>query len=431
MQRIIFSVLMILAVTFTATAQVRDLQNWRPNDKRGLNIYETPLEDTVAFDGLRIRVGGDFAMQFQGITQSNNSGNLVELGTDFNLPSANLNLDVQLLDGVRMHLRTYLSSRHHVEAWIKGGHMQVSNLDFIQPGFMSGLMDFTTITIGLDEFNYGDAHFRRSDNARAIFNPFIGNYIMDAFSTEAFGEFTFQTNGLLAVLGVTNGKLNQNVGLSPTSDNKPSFYGKLGFDQQVNDDLRVRLTGSWYINNGTTTGTWLYGGDRAGSRYYRVLHTVAGEDTPAVGGNFDGRYNARFTKITALQVNPFIKFGGLEFFGIYELANGSNEFTQPSPDKEGSFTQLAGELLYRFGANENFYLGGRYNTVSGKARESATENLEISRFNIGGGWFLSQNILTKIEYVNQQYKGDAWVGQNARFAGAEFSGINIEAVISF
>jgi hypothetical protein len=428
MQRIIFSFFMILVVTFTATAQVRDLQNWRPNDKRGLHIFESPVEDTVGFDGMRVRVGGDFAMQFQGVNQDNNLGNLVQLGTDFNLPSANLNLDVQLLDGVRMHLRTYLSSRHHNEAWIKGGHMQISNLDFIQPGFLSGLMEFTTITIGLDEFNYGDAHFRRSDNARAIFNPFVGNFIMDAFSTEAFGEITFKSNGLLAVLGVTNGKLNQNVGLTPTSDNKPSFFGKLGFDQQVNDDLRVRLTGSWYINNGTTTGTWLYGGDRAGSRYYRVLHTVAGEDTPAEGGNFDGRYNARFTKITALQVNPFIKFGGLEFFGVYELANGNNEFTQPSPDEEGSFTQLAGELLYRFGANENFYLGGRYNTVSGKARESATENLEISRFNIGGGWFLSQNILTKIEYVNQQYKGDAWTG---RFAGAEFSGINIEAVISF
>jgi hypothetical protein len=433
MRRITYSLLLILAVTVTAHAQVRDLQNWRPNDRRGINIFETPAQDTVGFEGLRIRVGGDFAMQFQGISQSNDANNLVELGSDFNLPSANLNLDVQLLDGVRMHLRTYLSARHHNEAWIKGGHMQVSNLDFIQPGFLSGLMEYTTITIGLDEFNYGDARFRRTDNARAIYNPFVGNYIMDAFSTEAFGEVTFQSNGLLAVLGVTNGKLNQNVGLTPTSDNKPSFYGKLGFDQQMNDDLRVRLTGSWYINNGTTTGTWLYGGDRAGSRYYRVLHTPAVMDgttvvTPAQGTNFDGRYNARYTKITALQVNPFIKFGGLEFFGVYELANGNAEFTTPTDDKEGSFTQLAGELLYRFGSNENLYLGGRYNTISGKARESHAENLEISRVNIGGGWFMSNNILTKIEYVKQNYTGDAWSG---RFAGAEFSGIMIEAVISF
>jgi hypothetical protein len=431
MQKVKFSILLILAVSFTVSAQVRDVQNWRPNDKRGINVFESPVEDTVGFDGMRVRVGGDFAMQFQGLDQTNQAGNLVDLGTDFNLPSANLNLDVQLLDGVRMHLRTYLSSRHHAEAWIKGGHMQVSNLDFIQPGLLGGLMEYTTITIGLDEFNYGDAHFRRSDNARAIFNPFVGNYIMDAFSTEAFGEITFQQNGLIAVVGLTNGKLNQNVVKNPGSDNKPSFYGKLGYDSQVSDDLRIRLTGSWYINQGTTTGTWLYGGDRAGARYYRVLHSLADPDAEppvtAQGTNFDPRFNARFTKITAIQINPFIKFGGLEFFGVYELANGNDEFTDPA-DKEGSFTQLAGELLYRFGANENFYVGGRYNTVSGKMRESAADDLEISRVNIGGGWFMSQNILTKIEYVRQEYQGDGWSG---RFAGAEFSGFVIEAVISF
>jgi len=302
-------------------------------------------------------------------------------------PILTLNVDVQLLDGVRMHLRTYLSARHHNEAWIKGGHMQVNNLDFISPGFLSGLMEFTTVTIGLDEFNYGDAHFRRTDNARAIFNPFVGNYIMDAFSTEAFGEVTIQKNGLLAVFGLTNGKLNQNVVVNENSDNKPSFYGKLGYDSQLNEDLRFRLTGSWYLNSGTTTGTWLYGGDRAGSRYYNVLHSLADTDNniPAQGGDFDGRYNARFTKITAIQINPFIKFRGLEFFGVLEFAEGGNEFTQPQADKEGSFTKLAGELVYRLGPNENLYLGGRYNTVTGKMRESAADNLEITRLNIGGG----------------------------------------------
>ncbi len=422
--------LLVFTTTFTVSAQDKNLQYWRPNDQRGINVFEAPVEDTVTFDGFRVRIGGDFAMQFQGLDQTNTAGNLVELGTNFNLPSANLNLDVQLIDGMRMHLKTYLSSRHHYEAWIKGGHLQVSNLDFISPGFLKSVMELTTITVGLDEFNYGDAHFRRSDNARAIYNPFVGNYIMDAFSTEAFGEVAVQRNGLLAVIGLTNGKLNQNVVVNENSDNKPSFYGKLGFDRQLNNDLRVRLTGSWYINNGTTTGTWLYGGDRAGSRYYYVLHSLAdpGTGTPAQGGNFDGRYNARFTKITALQVNPFIKYKGLEFFGIVELANGNNEFTQPQVDKEGAFTQLAGELLYRFGEDEKFYIGGRYNTVNGKMRESATENLDISRVNIGGGWFLTKNVLAKIEYVKQSYNGNAWTG---RFAGAEFSGINVEAVIGF
>ena len=425
----IFLTALFSAISWMSFAQQdRALQYFRPPGQNGINAFETSKEDTVAFDGVKVRVGGDFAMQFQGLNQSNTAGDLVELGSDFNLPSANLNLDVQLLDGVRLHLRTYLSSRHHNDAWIKGGHMQIDKLDFIRPGFLEGLMDYATITVGLDEFNYGDAHFRRSDNARAIYNPFVGNYIMDAFSTEAFGELTLQNNGLLAVIGVTNGKLNQNVTVNDNTDNKPSFYGKLGVDKQLNEDLRVRLTGSWYINNGTTTGTWLYGGDRAGARYYNAFYTVPDADGNTQGGNFDGRFNARFTQLTALQVNPFIKFGDLEFFGIYELANGNNEFSQPQPDSEGAFTQLAAELLYRFGADEKFYVGGRYNTVNGKMRESTAGDMDISRLNVGGGWFLSKNVLAKVEYMKQSYNGNAWTG---RFAGAELNGFVVEAVISF
>ncbi|MFT4739878.1 MAG: hypothetical protein ACJAT1_001300 [Marivirga sp.] len=394
----------------------RSLQFFRPVGQAGLNVFETGKADTIPYEGLRIRVGGDFAMQFQALDQTNSLDSLVALGSDFNLPTANLNLDVQLYDGVRMHLRTYLSSRHHTEAWIKGGHLQMDKLDFIKEGFMEGFMNVATITIGLDEFNYGDAHFRRSDNARAIYNPFVGNYIMDAFSTEAFGELTIQKSGFIGVLGITNGKLNQKVVVNDNSDNKISVFGKLGYDSQISDDLRVRLTGSLYANGGTTTGTWLYGGDRAGARYYNVMHTLA-----EGGSDFEPRFNARFTKLTAIQVNPFIKFKGIEFFGIYEVASNGD-------DAGGSFTQTAAELLYRFGSNENFYVGGRYNNVTGNRSDAAAE-ISINRLNIGAGWFLTDNIITKIEYVSQTYEGDGF--NNTKYAGGEFNGINIEAAISF
>lgn len=418
------TVLLVIGGLLAKAQDGRNLQYFRAAGQDGLNVFETSKEDTVKFDGVKVRVGGDFAMQFQGISQSNTAGNLLDLGTNLNLPTANLNLDVQLYDGVRMHLRTYLSSRNHPEAWIKGGHMQVDKLDFIKEGFLEGIMKYTTITVGLDEFNYGDAHFRRSDNARALYNPFVGNYIMDAFSTEAFGEVTVQNNGLLLVVGLTNGKLNQNVVVNDNSDNKPSFYGKLGYDKQLNDDLRVRLTGSWYMNNGATTGTWLYGGDRAGSRYYNVM-LEEGQNATA---NFtEPRFNARFTKITALQINPFVKFKGFEFFGIYELANGNNELA-PGVN-EGAFTQLAAEALYRFGNEEKFYLGGRYNSVTGKRTDADATNLDTNRLNVGGGWFITKNVMTKVEYVNQSYNGTAWGG--TKFDGGQFNGLVIEAVIGF
>lgn len=444
MKKLIILPLLTLLAT-VGFAQFKSLQYFRPYDQSGINVFEPTKIDSIKFDGMRVRVGGGFAMQFQAIEHSNTAGNLVELGTDFNLPTANLNLDVQLHDGVRMHLRTYLSARHHNEAWIKGGYIQIDKLDFISPGFLSGFMEMASIRIGLDEFNYGDAHFRRSDNAQAIYNPFVENYIMDGFSTEAFGELTIQKSGFIGMLGLTNGKLNQNVITNAATnttaaDNKPSLLAKIGYDSQLSDDLRVRLTGSIYRNQGVSTGTWLYGGDRAGSRYYKVMTTKSIPDDPTTPANeavatqtadFDGRYNARFTKLTAIQINPFVKFKGLEFFGVYEIADGAADIPAAgavAATTEGAFTQLGAELIYRFGATENFYLGGKYNTVSGKQREDAVDNLEISRLNFAAGWFMTENIVTKVEYVTQEYKGNAWTG---RFAGGKFNGLIIEAVISF
>jgi hypothetical protein len=123
-----------------------------------------------------------------------------------------------------------------------------------------------------------------------------------------------------------------------------------------------------------------------------------------------------------------IKFKGLEFFGVYELATGNNEFIEPQADKEGAFTQLGAELIYRFGRQENFYVGARYNQVYGKQRESTSENLDITRLNACAGWLVSKNILVKVEYVKQEYNGNVWAG---RFSGAEFNGIIMEAVVSF
>ena len=134
-----------------------ELQYFRQNSKEGLNVFETPKEKGGDFDKVRVFIGGDFALQFQSINHSNSLNNLVELGSNFNLPSANLNINTQLADGLRLHLRTYLSAKHHNEAWVKGGYLQIDRLGFIKEGFLDGIMDYTTLTFGMDEFNYGQS----------------------------------------------------------------------------------------------------------------------------------------------------------------------------------------------------------------------------------------------------------------------------------
>ena len=411
----------VSAGSLFAQSFTRDIQYFTYPDQRGLNQFEAPFMTDVEFDGLVVRIGGANALQFQGLTQENDANSLQNLESNFNLATSNLDLDVGLANGLRMHLRTYLSSQHHPEAYVKGGYMQVDRLDFISEGFAEDLMENLRIKIGHMELNYGDNHFRRTDNAAAIHNPFVGNYLMDSFTTEVAGEVYYYQSGFMAMLGLSNGKLNQSVEESAIKT-KPTVYGKLAFDKTFEDGLRFRLSGS-ILRIGQSSSIYLYSGDRAGARYYDVIE----------GGSFrSGRIAPSFTpgrgatpaagEMTSIMLNPFVKFGGLEFYGVYENATGQIETEADSR----SYNQYGLELLYRFGASEDIYLGGRYNFVDG---ETQNGDIEVDRFNIGGGWFLTKNVLAKFEYVTQNYDGDGYAGTD--FEGASFDGVMLEAVISF
>jgi hypothetical protein len=76
---------------------------------------------------------------------------------------------------------------------------------------------------------------------------------------------------------------------------------------------------------------------------------------------------------------------------------------------------------------EQFYVGGRYNSVSGQLQNQETAKVTVSRTNVGGGWFMTKNILMKAEYVSQTYT-DYLSGP---FQGGKFNGFMIEACIAF
>ncbi len=421
--------------------ETQSMREYLAPEKYNKNVFEDPKVAAPEYDGVKVTVGGDFAMQFQALDHETDNTNLGMLttdpstpnrlrvmGSDFNLPTANLDVNAYLAKGVKLHLRTYLSARHHNEAWVKGGYIQIDDLSFIKEGFAADLMQHARVKIGMDDINYGDAHFRRTDNGKAITNPFVGNYIMDSFSTEAFGEVYGYHNNFMGMIGLSNGKLNQTA-VKGTNDNAPSIYAKLAFDKQVQSDLRVRLSGSVIKTNGLSTGGYLYGGDRGGSRYYYVLLTE--NDAMGASNYTTGRFNPGFKNMLAFQINPFIKYQGLEFFGLFEHVKGNKLVNATTErDTDGAYTHLGAELLYRFGGKEQLYVGGRYNSVNGQDWDGADER-KINRFNIGGGWYMTPNVLAKLEYVNQKYNtSNAW-GATSALNGGQFNGVMFEAVIGF
>jgi hypothetical protein len=200
------------------------------------------------------------------------------------------------------------------------------------------------------------------------------------------------------------------------------------------------------------------------------------ENTAATvtGNAFSGRFNPGYRdNVTAFMINPFVKFGGLEFFGTYESAQGNSALENGevlysnealNVDRNGEpfrkldnrkTTQIAGDVLYRFGKRENLYVGVRYNKVDseirlGQGTSQATNidqlgtltDISIDRTAIAAGWFITRNVLLKAEYVTQKYGSypDSFTNYSTSPAGymdssilskGKFSGFVVQGVISF
>jgi len=444
------AIVILMGTGLPVIAQQQDMQFFRQNDKRGINVFETPKNDTTPFHKMKVKVGGNFEQSFQTLRDENsavpvtktgftgNVNSIMPLTNGFDLAMANLNIDAQLADGIRVNLDVYLASRHHEDTWVKGGYVQFDKLLFLHSSWVDNIMKSVTIKIGQFDVDYGDQHFRRSDGGSTIYNPFVENYIMDEFATEIGGEIYYHhKSGLFAMGGVSNGELDPTV-VAPTKIDSatgqvnkylPAIHGKIGYDKQISKNFRARITGSFYTDHSANSNT-LFGGDRTGSHYYNVMENqnIANGTTLSDENDyspFSGRYNPGYSEeVNTFMANLFLKYRGLEFFGTYENAEGRaiTETTQRQT------TQYAADLIYRFTARrENFWVGLRYNTVNG-AMPGNVPDITINREVGSIGWFITRNIMMKVEYVDQVYLNYA---STNILNGGQFNGMVVEASIGF
>jgi hypothetical protein len=404
----------------------QEMQYMRHADQRGINVFESPKDEGPDFTGFKLNWGGAFAQQFQNLTHQNtaspkvvggvDANSLIQIGSGFNNADANLFLNVQVARGIRVAVESYASARHHQESWIKDGYFQI-DASPIENAFLDNLMQYATLKVGHFEVNYGDQHFRRSDNGQTLYNPFIGNFIIDAFTTEIGAEAYLKSDGIILMAGLTGGEVHGQV--TAPGQRGPTYLAKVGVDEQLSTDLRVRLTGSMYKTDRSVSNT-LTSGDRGGSRYYDVLENTASTETANAwsGAIQSGMKNM----VTAFVFNPFIKYRGAEFFGNVETITGAAQ----TELYRRTLRQTVGEALYRF-ANDKLYVGARHNVVNGELAGMAND-ISVTRNQLGAGWFVTPNVLSKIEFVRQEYGN--FPTSDIR-NGGKFQGFMVEGVVAF
>ena len=137
-----------------------------------------------------------------------------------------------------------------------------------------------------------------------------------------------------------------------------------------------------------------------------------------------GRLNPNFRNdVTSFQINPFVEISGLELFGVAEWSNGSLS----DEDKNREWSQYGAEAVYRFLPYDQLYVALRYNTVTGPMAFS-TDEVTVNRLQVGGGWFITKNILMKAEYINQEYKE---FDPSSIYHEGQFNGLMLEATVAF
>lgn len=394
------------------------------------NTFEAP-KDTSAFKGKpEVSFNTDLTFNYQGLSQEFDvaaATDEITLQQGLSLPQANFDINAKVMSGFNVKLETMLSSHHHNETYVKGGYATIDNLDFIAPGFASDFMKNTTIKVGVDDINFGDDHFRRSDNADVMRNPFVHNTGVESYMQAPHLEIYYRmpTINSLVMFGVTNGQVNpddvsESHAAGKGSSNRPAGYAKFAFDSQLNDALRVRLSESVYYVSGTNKGTSLYSGDKAGTVTRKVFERTS------VDNDFGSLWNALsgFSDLAVSKTNFFARYNDTELYAMLEIADGAD-----GADKDMAMTHYSLDLVQRFGMNDRFYVAGRYEKAVVDYADATNDlgDAEMTQWQVGLGWFLSKNAVAKLEYIDhKREKNSAFVGGNA-----EFNGYMISTALSF
>ncbi len=414
-----------------------------------------PEKDTSAFNGKpEVSFAVDLSFYYQGIDQAwsaskyaphvdantwnvpgNTGAGVGDAESALSLPSANFDINAKVMSGFNVKLQTMLASHHHNETYVKGGYATIDNLDFIAPGFLSGFMKDATIKIGVNDINYGDDQYRRTDNANVMRNPFINNLAVDAEDQGTHIELLYRIPAIssFVMAGITNGQANpQDTAESDTygtTSNTYAVYGKIGFDHEYTDDLRLRITESVYNVSGVNRQD-LYEGDKAGNVIRNVYGTVnsavlsSGWDPTRNYVNYKGtKQFSSAPDLLASKTNLFIKYQDTELYGMYEIMD-----AEDTMGKSIKVNHYAIDLVQRF-YNDKFWIAGRYENAVQEYKDDYNDlgDAELKQYQATLGWFLSKNAVAKLEYIKQEReKFSIYNGGKA-----DFNGFMVNASLSF
>ncbi len=317
------------------------------------------------------------------------------LQAGFQTPFANMSFMATFDDVMDVYFDFYISTRAHPDYMQGGqGYLLFKKL----PQQLQGVEAFDwffenfDIRAGGFEVDYGDAHYRRSNAGSTWQNPLIGNYVVDPRGIDIGVEIIANGWPFKALVGMGSGTYKGHFGDGSGYSSHAKFWG------DPLPGLRTSLSlyhadhsgdgPGWPENNGTAGD--LFVTNRSGGPYGGVF---GGGDAP--GQLLPGAGQ----QVSAAQLDLTWRGGPVELYGYFgwmtdEDTNGS----APGNPREGWY-YYAAEGIYNF--TDRLYMAGRYSGAKAIDINDASSDGYINRFALGGGYWLFDVVLLKVEFVYQ------------------------------
>ncbi|HEX2832847.1 MAG TPA: hypothetical protein VHW00_07520 [Thermoanaerobaculia bacterium] len=334
-------------------------------------------------------------------------------------------------DEITVVFDLYLSSRNHPsqtygnEGYIlmTGVPENLENLKFLTPIFKK-----VDIKAGHMLIDFGDTSEHRSNNAITQKNPLVGNFVIDpnivSIGMQASSKVTPATRyGWL--VGVSNGTTTEdwNVGRGF------AYNGKVYAIPMKGLRTSVSYIATDQSDNGTKaaggSAMQMFSGNRSGERYAGIL---GGGQAPG------GVFPQAGEKFSAAQFDVTWDNGSpLKLYGHYGMTQDLDINGTAAGTPEEKWNYYAADVKYEI--TPALYAAARYSAAATSQLSGQDSDGRVNRIQVGGGFWLTKNLLMKMEYVQQKYSGFSQgqvVNNNIQaWRDPEFSGFVSEVSFSF
>lgn len=347
-----------------------------------------------SFRDMNLYMGLETVGRYQAIQQQNvfiKGARQSGIDPGFQDPFANLQFMAQIPGKLDVYFDTYVASRPHASTMYgHEGYILFKQLPGpFDTGAANGIFDYVNVKLGAFDIDYGDGNYHRSNNAFVQRNALIANPLVDPNVEEIGGEIYSVKGPIYWLFGVSSGTTTEHFDYGSAV---PAFHGKLWAYPLPN--LRTSVS-AYHVDLSESADTsYLYANGRSGG----ALAAVFG------GGDNPGQILPQAGKdVTAVQGDVTWNQWPIELYANFGWTQDSDSNGAKAGSPAERWIYGSAEPVYHI--TPAAYVAARYSFAEAQSVNGVGSHGWVDRAEIGGGYWVTNNLLGKVEYVYEQYHG--------------------------